>query len=88
MVVLPQKSLFNVNEVLAFARSDSYRMTMHFFNNVGDPDLRQDRNPLIMTLALPPVIPGLPPVIPGLTRNGLNYLYNSATARSFVSDHQ
>ena len=27
-------------EVLAFAR-----MTMHFLNNGGDPDFRQDRNP-------------------------------------------
>ena len=33
-------SLFKGQEVLAFAR-----MTMHLFNNGGDPDFRQDRNP-------------------------------------------
>jgi hypothetical protein len=33
-------SLLKGQEVLAFAR-----MTMHFFNNVGDPEFLQDRNP-------------------------------------------
>jgi hypothetical protein len=31
-------SLFRRQEVLAFARSDMYRMTMDFINNGGDPE--------------------------------------------------